>query len=250
MGRSYLLVFLVIAALASLAIANFHDEWAAEGEPQNAKYADDANGVSLSLVNSSSGCRLRTKTPFLYGSISSLIKLVPGDSAGTVTAFYASTVGSSHDEIDFEFIGNEAGKPYTFHTNLYATNVGNKEVEFKPWFDPTAGFHNYTISWSSCMVVWYVDGIPIRVFRNEARNDVAYPTSRPMYSYVSIWASTGAWTTHGGQVKTDWSKAPFVANFHNVNLDVRGSGPPAELGGHVAAGHRSHAAPPPTIRRG
>jgi hypothetical protein len=28
-----------------------------------------------------------------------------------------------------------------------------QEMQFKPWFDPTTGYHNYTISWSPCMIV-------------------------------------------------------------------------------------------------
>ena len=34
------------------------------------------------------GCMLRTKKQFIYGTVSTLIQLVPGDSAGTVTTYY------------------------------------------------------------------------------------------------------------------------------------------------------------------
>ncbi|KAK3136925.1 hypothetical protein QOZ80_5BG0445100 [Eleusine coracana subsp. coracana] len=216
-----LLVATVLVASVSLAVANLHDDWDIDGGPQHAQFTRDSNGVALSLT-SSLGCRLRTKKQFIYGRISCLIKLVPGNSAGTIATLYASTYRrNKHDEIDFEFIGDVAGQPYTIHTNLFAANVGGKEVEFKPWFDATIGFHNYTISWSSCMVVWYIDEIPIRVFRNyEASHGVPYPTSLPMYGYASIWNTTAPWATHGGRVKTDWSKAPFVANYNQINLDI------------------------------
>ncbi|KAK3156603.1 hypothetical protein QOZ80_2AG0109420 [Eleusine coracana subsp. coracana] len=221
MGSSgALLLVAVAAAVAGLATANFRDDCDIPWEPQNAWFSNDGNDLSLKLVTNYSGCMLRTKKQFVYGTVSTLIQLVPGNSAGTVTTYYASSVGDNHDEIDFEFLGNETGQPYTIHTNIYANGVGKKEMQFKPWFDPTSGYHNYTISWSPCMIVWYVDSVPIRVFRNyETSHGVAFPTRRPMYAYSSIWAAED-WATQGGRVKTDWSKAPFVANYHGINLDI------------------------------
>ena len=40
-----------------------------------------------------------------------------------------------------------------------------------------------------------------------------------MYAYSSIWAAED-WATQGGRVKADWSKAPFVASYHGIDLDV------------------------------
>jgi xyloglucan:xyloglucosyl transferase len=64
-----------------------------------------------------------------------------------------------------------------------------------------------------------VDSIPIRVFRNHKAEGVPFPTRRPMYAFSSIWAAED-WATQGGRVKTDWTKAPFVAEYRDVALNT------------------------------
>lgn len=114
----------------------------------------------------------------MFGKVSIQLKLVEGDSAGTVTAFYVSvnkfnisnissyifeesnifviqmsSEGTKHNEFDFEFLGNSTGEPYSVQTNVYVNGVGNREQRLNLWFDPTKDFHSYSIFWNQRQVV-------------------------------------------------------------------------------------------------
>lgn len=154
----------------------------------------------------------------MFGKTTVQLKLVGGDSAGTVTAFYMSSDGPNHHEFDFEFLGNTTGEPYLVQTNVYVNGVGNREQRLNLWFDPTADFHAYTIVWTPRQVMFLVDETPVRVYANRAKQGIAFPGDQPMGVYSSIW-NADDWATQGGLVKTDWSHAPFVATYRGFEIN-------------------------------
>ncbi|XP_051119260.1 xyloglucan endotransglucosylase/hydrolase protein 24-like [Andrographis paniculata] len=182
-----------------------------------AKIVDGGRGLSLSL-DRFSGAGFQSRKHYLFGRFDTQLKLVPGDSAGTVTTFFLTSEGEGHDEIDFEFLGNSSGEPYTVHTNVYAAGKGNKEQQFRLWFDPSAAFHTYSIVWNPQRIIFLVDNIPIRVHTHHEALGVPFPTRQPMRVQCSLW-NADDWATQGGRVKTDWSKAPFVAHYRNFKID-------------------------------
>ncbi|KAJ7965100.1 Xyloglucan endotransglucosylase/hydrolase [Quillaja saponaria] len=182
------MIFISSDLMASASSAgNFYNEFDITFGGDRAKILNGGQQLTLSL-DQYSGSGFRSKNEYLFGRIDMQIKLVPGNSAGTVTTFYLSSEGPGHDEIDFEFLGN-----LLFTCILLC---GNRQ-----------------------RIIFLVDNNPIRVFNNMESIGVPFPKSQPMRLYSSLW-NADDWATRGGLVKTDWTKAPFTASYRNFNADA------------------------------
>ncbi|XP_062194008.1 probable xyloglucan endotransglucosylase/hydrolase protein 28 [Phragmites australis] len=180
----------------------------------------DGRRVHLSL-DDSTGAGFASQDLFLHGFFSAAIKLPADYAAGVVVAFYLSNGDvheKTHDELDFEFLGNVRGREWRVQTNVYgngSTHAGREERYDLP-FDPTDDFHHYSILWTSERIIFYVDETPIREVVRTAAMGAVFP-SKPMSLYATIWDGS-AWATLGGRYRVNYKYAPFVAEFSDLVL--------------------------------
>ncbi|KAG8040768.1 hypothetical protein GUJ93_ZPchr0884g33590 [Zizania palustris] len=176
--------------------------------------------VRISL-DERTGAGFASHDAYLHGFFSASIKLPADYAAGVVVAFYMSNgdvYEKTHDELDFEFLGNIKGKEWRVQTNVYgngSTSVGREE-RYGLWFDPTEDFHRYVILWSHDRIVFYIDETPIREVVRTKSMGVEFP-SKPMSLYATIWDGS-SWATSGGRYKVNYKYAPFVAEFSELML--------------------------------
>ncbi|KAM7485812.1 hypothetical protein LguiA_001821 [Lonicera macranthoides] len=170
---------------------------------------DKGRDVQLSL-DSTSGAGFESRLPYSSGLFQMNIRPPMGDSAGVLV----SERDGDRDEVDFEFLGNREGKPTLLQTNIYKDGKGEREQRFKLWFDPTETYHTYRILWNQHQIVFFVDNVPIRVFKNNGGNS----PNKAMKVKATIWNGEN-WATDGGKEKIDWAAAPFQAHFAGFSID-------------------------------
>ncbi|KQJ95698.1 xyloglucan endotransglycosylase/hydrolase protein 8 [Brachypodium distachyon] len=211
------LAVLAVLAAAAAAEYNFDDQFDVIGERDHIRYKAEGENQQFALeLDKVSGSGFKSKAKYLFGEFSVQMRLVDGNSAGTVTSFYlTSGEGSTHDEIDIEFMGNKSGDPYVMNTNVWASGDGKKEHQFYLWFDPSADFHTYKITWNPKNIIFEVDNVPVRTFKKYA--DLPYPTSRPMTVHATLWDGS-YWATRHGDVKIHWrGDDPFVVSYREYH---------------------------------
>ncbi|CAL5011319.1 unnamed protein product [Urochloa decumbens] len=217
---AFLLTAMMAAAPAAVAL--LHDDVEPMWGEDHISFHTGGDGVeTLALcLDKDHGSGFRSKGSYIFARYDIDLKLVANDSAGTVTTVYLTpdlVPPEDHDEIDMEFLGNVSGEPYTLHTNIFVNGAGNREQQFRLWFDPANDFHTYSVEWNPKHIIMFIDGTPIRAYKNEPSRGVPFPTLRRLRLDGSLW-NADDWATQGGRVKTDWTQAPFHAYYRNFRV--------------------------------
>ncbi|KAF8689689.1 hypothetical protein HU200_041684 [Digitaria exilis] len=216
------LLLTAMMAAPAVAMASLHDDIELMFGGDHFAFHTSGDGVeTLALrLDKDHGAGFRSNEAYLFARYDIELMLVADDSAGTVTTVYLTpdlVPPEEHDEIDMEFLGNVTGEPYTLHTNIFVNGVGNREQQFRLWFDPSKEFHTYSVEWNPRHIIMFIDGTPIRVYKNEASHGVPFPTLRRLRLDGSLW-NADDWATQGGRVKTNWTQAPFYAYYRNFRV--------------------------------
>ncbi|XP_073131271.1 xyloglucan endotransglucosylase/hydrolase protein 3-like [Henckelia pumila] len=170
--------------------------------------------VQLKMDKNSGGAGFKSKLDFGSGLFHIKLKTPDKKTKGIVTSFYLTsnpddgTPQGNHFELDFEFWGVDR----RVQTNIFLNDGGRREQRFHLWFDPSKDFHMYQIIWNSHQIVFMVDNIPIRVFKNNSAKGITFP-NKSMHADASIWNAPFA-----GPVT--WSEAPFIAQYQDFGFDA------------------------------
>lgn len=99
-GDIGLFLLLVATFLVYASAGNFMKDFEITWGESRAKVLENGQSLSLTL-DKSSGSGFRSKYEYLFGKIDMQLKLVAGNSAGIVTAYYVSKIEFHFNEILF-----------------------------------------------------------------------------------------------------------------------------------------------------
>lgn len=138
--------------------------------------------VSLILpATTYDGGEIRSVDLFRYGTYA--VRLRTPIAPGSITAFFLYEGKYRSDEIDIEIFND--GSRLALLTTWVRGQITNHASVTLP-FDPTSGFNDYTIEWTSSSVRFYQNGVPLREFRSKVPRNAMHVMAN---AWWPVWLS-------------------------------------------------------------
>ncbi|MCL6285635.1 family 16 glycosylhydrolase [Ruegeria sp. 2012CJ41-6] len=161
------------------------------------------------------GSELQSKALYSYGSYE--VDMVASGDSGVVSSFFlfSNTFfgAARHNEIDFEFLGNDTTK---VNINYYYGNEklgDNGSVQIDLGFDAADAMHTYRIDWHPDGIRWYADDVLLYEVVEETA-PLPIP-DEPMRIYMSVWSGGDGLQHWHGPIAPD---VDTQARYSEVNF--------------------------------
>ncbi|KAI9206818.1 concanavalin A-like lectin/glucanase domain-containing protein [Polychytrium aggregatum] len=156
---------------------------------------------------------ISSKLSLLYGTIEADVK--QSSVGGAITAFTLFN-GTSKDEIDYEWVGNDRMMVWT---NFFFRGLRerNPVTTFEIWSSSPAvatdtylNFHNYKVDWTPYAITWYVDGAVVHSQNRSGTWEPAgtgdgYGISHYHYPDTPLQIQLGIWNDN----EVPWANGPL-----------------------------------------
>ena len=158
-----------------------------------------------------------SKKYLFFGRVDAVVQAAPG--AGIVSSFTLQS--DDLDEIDWEWIGNDAAQAQSNYFGKGDTSTYDRGA-YHPADAVTSGFHTYSIEWTAEKIDWIIDDVVVRTLHYaDAQGGERFPQT-PMQVRLGTWVggqegnSDGTIQWAGGLA--DFSNAPFVAYYKSLTI--------------------------------
>lgn len=179
------------------------------------------NGTQFVVNKKGDSPTIQSQFYIFFGSVSVVMQAASGQ--GIISSIVLES--DDLDEVDWEFLGGNSTHAETNYFGKGNTTSYDRAIYYPmpDGSDPRAGFHNYTVHWTSDQLQWYIDSTLVRTLPYAAANGGKNYPQTPMTVRLGIWAggdpdnSNGTIEWAGGL--TDFSKGPYTMTVQKAEIN-------------------------------
>ncbi|KAL9107915.1 MAG: hypothetical protein Q9227_007237 [Pyrenula ochraceoflavens] len=190
-------------------------------------YGDD--GAEFTIAQKMDSPTIQSNWYIFFGSVSVIMKAAPG--RGVISSIVLES--DDLDEVDWEFMGGNSTHVETNYFGKGNTSTFDRAIYY-PVDNPQDNWHNYTVTWSSDAIGWWIDGQQVRELKyDDAVGGTQFPQT-PMNVRLGIWPGgdpkepKGTIEWAGGEI--DYDKTPYTMTVKSLTVDDASRGTAYQYG--------------------